>query len=569
MTEEEFTAPASISRLNKTPTGIHGLDEILEGGLPAGRTTLVCGGPGCGKTLLATEFLAHGALDFNEPGVFVAFEETAEELGKNSASLGFHLDDLVARKLLVIDYIAVERSEIEETGDYDLEGLFIRLNYAIESIGAKRVVLDTLEVLFAGFSNVSILRSEIRRLFRWLKDRGVTAVVTGEMGENTLTRYGLEEYVSDCVITLENRVENKIANRILRVVKFRGSSHGNDEYPFLIGNSGLWVQPVTTLSLQYKSSREIISSGIPGLDKMLGKGGFYRGSSILVSGTAGTGKTSIAASMVDAACRRGERCLYFAFEESTDQIVRNMRSINIDLQPWVDQGLLHFQATRPTQFGPEMHLLRMQQLTDEFHPTLVVADPLTDLVTIGSASEVKSMLVRLIDYLKMKQVTAFFTSLTPGDNPEMSTSVGISSLMDAWILVRNLEFSGERNRGIYVLKARGMPHSAQVREFKLTGRGIDLVEAYLSPHGFLIGSAREVQAARDWQDARQRQVEIDRRQRELKNKRKAVEAQIVALNAELEAEEEQLSISLAQDEKLQAQWGSDLGVIADDQHTGS
>jgi circadian clock protein KaiC len=562
MDKEQNRVEAKPGRLQKTPTGVKGLDEILEGGLPAGRTTLICGGPGCGKTLLATEFLVHGALDYDEPGVFMAFEETSDELAKNCASLGIHLDDLIAQKKLFIDYVSIERSEIEEAGDYDLEGLFIRLNSAIQTVGAKRVVLDTIEVLFAGFSNESILRSEIRRLFRWMKENGVTAIVTGEKGEKTLTRFGLEEYVSDCVITLENRVENKIANRILRVVKYRGSSHGPDEYPFLIGSSGLWVQPITAMGLEYESSSRCLSSGIPGLDEMLGNGGFFRGSSILVSGTAGTGKTSTAASIVNAACQRGERCLYFAYEESTSQIIRNMRSIGIDLQPCVEKGLLRFRAARPTQYGPEMHLLLMQQLIEEFQPQVVVVDPLTNLTTIGSDSEVKSMLVRLIDFMKVKQVTALFTSLTEGAQDEESTSIGLSSLMDVWILVRNLESSGERNRGIYVLKARGMAHSSSVREFRLTNHGIELVDVYVGPEGILTGSARAAQEAREQLNIRQRQAETDRLERELERKRKVLESQVAVLQAAFDAEEEQLRMSLAETAQWHAQEEADRDRIA-------
>ncbi len=478
------------SFLEKTPTGIQGLDEITGGGLPQGRTTLVCGGPGCGKTLLATEFLVRGALQYDEPGVFMAFEETAEDLAKNVASLGIDLKGLIEQQKIFVDYVYIERSEIEETGEYDLEGLFIRLASAIEMVGARRVVLDTIETIFAGFNNESILRSEIRRLFRWLKEKGVTAIVTGERGEQSLTRYGLEEYVSDCVILLESRIENKLNNRILRVVKYRGSSHGADEYPFLIGDAGIWVQPITSLGLNYTVSSEHIFTGIPALDEMFDHQGYYRGSTVLVSGTAGTGKTSLAASLVDAACRRGERCLYVAFEESTSQIIRNMRSIGIDLEPWVQQGLLQFRATRPSFYGLEMHLLTLQKLAEEFQPSVMVIDPLTNLISVASDSEVKSMLVRLIDYLKMKGITTLFTSLVAGGDVEVNSEVGISSLMDAWLLVRNLENNGERNRGLYVLKARGMAHSTQIREFRLTSHGIELVDVYVGPEGILPGSAR-------------------------------------------------------------------------------
>jgi circadian clock protein KaiC len=536
-----------VFALEKTKTGIQGLDEILGGGLPCGRTTLVCGGPGCGKTLLASEFLVRGAEEYGEPGVFMAFEETSEELSKNVASLGIDLHALIEQGKIFVDYVYIERSEIEETGEYNLEGLFIRLASAIAAIGAKRVVLDTIETIFAGFANESILRSEIRRLFRWMKDQGVTAIVTGERGEKSLTRYGLEEYVSDCVILLENRVDNKIANRILRIVKYRGSSHGTDEYPFLIGDDGLWVQPVTSLGLNYEVSDERISTGVSELDNMLGGKGYYRSSSILVSGAAGTGKTSLAISLTNSACQNGECCLYFAFEEAASQINRNMESIGFNLIPWVQQGLLQIHATRPTFHGIEMHLLTMQKLINEVKPSVVIIDPLSNLISIGSPLEVKSMLVRLIDFLKSRQITTLFTSLTSSAPDDISSEAGVSSLMDIWISLRNLETNGERNRTLYVLKARGMEHSSQVREFILTPHGIELMDVMLDERGVVIGSARATQRAQERAAARKRQADQERRQRELARKRKVIESQIMALQAEIEAEEEQLAFDLSQE----------------------
>jgi circadian clock protein KaiC len=549
------------SALKKAPTGIQGLDEIIGGGLPAGRTTLVCGGPGCGKTLLAIEFLVRGAEEFGEPGVFMAFEETAEELAENVASLGIDLNRLIEEKKIFVDFVYIERSEIEETGAYDLEGLFIRLAAAVAEVGAKRVALDTIETIFAGFSDEGLLRSELRRLFRWLNDRDLTAVVTGERGEKSLTRYGLEEYVSDCVILLENRVENKIASRILRVVKYRGSSHGADEYPFLIGDRGIWVQPVTSLGLDYASPLEHISTGVAELDRMLDGRGYYRGSSVLVSGSAGTGKTSLAAALADAACRRGERCLFFAFEEAVGQIIRNMRSIGIDLGQWVEQGNLRFRAARPSLYGLETHLLTMQKLVEEFQPGLVIVDPLTNLAAIASEIEVKAMLVRLIDYLKMKQVTALFTSLTSGSSDEVTSQVGVSSLMDTWILVRNIEQDGERNRGLYVLKARGMAHSAQVREFRLTAEGIQLIDVSVGPQGVLVGSARAAQEARVRAAVSQRQTETTRRRRELDRRRKVIESQIAVLQAEIESAEELFREDLSQVEDDQLSQAGELRAL--------
>jgi len=466
--------------LPKARTGIDGLDEITGGGLPAGRTTLVCGSAGCGKTMLAMEFLVRGATQYGEPGLFMMFEENAAELTANMVSLGFDLAKLEAENLIALDHVYIERSEIEETGEYDLEGLFIRLGYAIDKIGAKRVVLDTIETLFAGLPNHSVLRAELRRLFRWLKDRGVTAIITGEKGDGTsITRYGLEEYVADCVIILDQRIQDQISTRRMRVLKYRGTAHGTNEYPFLIGAHGFSVLPITSLQLDHPVSTERIPTGIPRLDEMLGGRGMFRGSSALISGSPGTGKSSVAAKMIETACQRGERALYFAYEESAAQIVRNMQSVNIDLAKWVKKGLLEIHSSRPTLYGLEQHLVMMHDIVRAFKPTVVVVDPISNLTMAYADSEVKPTLMRLIDFLKQQQITAVFTSLTSGGEagPEDS-QLSVSSLMDTWLLLRNVEFSGERNRTIYVRKSRGMSHSNQVREFILSDHGIDLVDVY-------------------------------------------------------------------------------------------
>ena len=490
-------ARSSRRTLEKCPTGIRGFDELSGGGLPRGRPTLVCGGPGCGKTLFALEFLVRGAVEQGEPGVFVSFEERPEDLQRNVASLGFDLAALAANKRLVIDHVRVERSEIEETGDYDLEGLFIRLGYAIDSIGARRVVLDTIESLFSGLGNATILRAELRRLFYWLKDKGVTAVVTGERGAGSLTRQGLEEYVSDCVILLDNRVVDDITTRRLRIVKYRGSTHGTNECPFIIEDTGFTLMPITSVGLNHEASKERVTSGVEPLDDMLGGAGYYRGSSILVTGGAGTGKSSLAAHFALASGRRGERCLYFAFEESESQILRNMKSISLDLAPFVKRGLLRFHNARPTFYGLETHLAIMHKLIQDFDPSTVVVDPITNLVQAGNEREAMTMLVRLIDFLKMRNATTLFTSLTSPGSMEETSDVGVSSLMDTWLLVRNLEADGERNRGLYVLKSRGMAHSNKIREFIVTGEGVKLVDVYTGPGGVLTGSARMKQEAAD------------------------------------------------------------------------
>jgi circadian clock protein KaiC len=523
--------------LSKSPTGIQGFDEITGGGLPTGRPTLVCGGAGCGKTLFGMEFLVRGATQFNEPGVFMSFEETNEELIKNVASLGFDLVDLIRNKKIALDHVQIERSEIEETGEYDLEGLFIRLGYAIDTIGAKRVVLDTIESLFAGLPNQLILRAELRRLFHWLKDKGVTAIITGERGEETLTRQGLEEYVSDCVIMLDHRVTEQTSTRRLRVVKYRGSIHGTNEYPFLIDENGFSVLPITSLGLKHIVSNKRISSGITALDDMLEGKGYYRGSTVLVSGTAGVGKTSIAAHFAEAACKRGERVLYFCFEESPNQLMRNMLSIGIKLEPWVRKGLLLFQATRPTFYGLEMHLAVTHKIVNIFKPDIVILDPINTFVVGDKESEVKTMIMRIVDFLKANQITALFTSLTSNDSAIESSDVGISSLIDTWILLRDIELSGERNRGMYVLKSRGMANSNQIREFILTDHGVELREVYIGASGVLTGSARIAQEALENAEVLTRKHDIEQKKRELERKRKALDVQIATLLADFESEE--------------------------------
>jgi len=522
--------------LPKCPTGIQGLDEITGGGLPRGRPTLVCGGAGCGKTLLAMEFLVRGAVQLGEPGVFMSFEETDGELKSNVASLGFDLAGLVRRKKLVLDHVHVERSEIQETGEYDLEGLFVRLNHAIDSVGAKRVVMDTLEALFAGLPNEAILRAELRRLFRWLKDKGVTAVITAERGREQLTRHGLEEYVSDCVILLDHRVYDQIATRHLRVVKYRGALHGTNEFPFLIGDNGISVLPITSLGLNHKISSERIGTGIPRLDAMLGGRGFFRGSSILLTGTPGTGKTIVAANFAAAAARRGERTLFFSFEESPNQITRNMHSIGLHLEPFVKRGLLRFHSARPSLYGLEMHLATMFKEIAAFQPDVVVVDPITSLMDSGTDAESKGMVTRLIDYLKGGQVTSLFTSLTQGGHALQQSEMAMSSLMDSWLLLQDFEGNGERNRVLYVLKARGMAHSNQVREFLISDSGIDLVDAYIGPSGVLTGSARAAQEALEKASVLAVQQEAARRKRELERKRVAIERQISGLRTEYESE---------------------------------
>ena len=541
--------PNNAVGLQKERTGIPGFDEITNGGLPAGRPTLICGSAGAGKTLFAMEFLVRGAMLYDEPGVFISFEETDEELATNVSSLGFDLKQLVADKKLFLDYVFIERSEIEETGEYDLEGLFLRLGNAIDQIGAKRIVLDTLEALFSALPNEAIIRAELRRLFRWLKEKGVTAVITCERGDGTLTRYGLEEYVADCVILLDHRVRNQISTRRMRIVKYRGTSHGTNEYPFVIDEKGFSVLPITSIGLSHKAPTERVSTGNARLDNMVGGRGFYRGSSILVSGTAGTGKSTISAHFVHAACQRGERALFFAFEESQEQIIRNMRSIGIDLEKHVKKGLLRFRNARPSNFGLEVHLALVHKAIVEFEPQVVVVDPITNFLGIGDQIETKAMLTRLIDFLKSWQITAMFTSLTKGGSNVEDSEVDVSSLMDAWLLVKNIESNGERNRGLYILKVRGIAHSNQVREFLLTDHGMELIDTYVGSEGVLMGSARANQTARERAAVVEREHGRHRKQRELQRKHDLFEAQLLALKHQYEADRDAILKDIDEDQK--------------------
>lgn len=522
--------------------------------------SLVCGAAGCGKTLFAITFLVNGTTIFDEPGVFMSFEERAEDLAANVASLGYDLEKLIAEKKLAIDHVRVERSEIEESGEYDLEGLFIRLAYAVESIGAKRVVLDTIETLFAGLTDAAVLRAELRRLFGWLKERGLTAVITGERGEGQLTRQGLEEYVSDCVILLDNRVEDQITTRRLRVVKYRGSAHGTNEYPFLIDEQGISVLPVTSADLDYGASTEVVSTGISGLDAMLGPGGFFRGSSVLISGVAGTGKTTIATHLLDAACRRGERCMAFVFEESGVQIRRNALSVGIDLKPHVEAGLLHFEAARPSLYGLEMHLARMNRDVERFQPAIVVIDPVSALR--GPANELQATLLRMVDMLKSRGITAVFTSLRTDGSFDQVGDLGLSSLMDVWIKLQDIDANGERTRTLYVIKARGMKHSNQVREFLMSSKGVRLVDAYVGPAGVLTGTARLVQEAEEQAAAIRRRQDAERRKREVLRRRQSIERQIAELHASLEIAAEEEQVLLGEDETRETLLADERAVLA-------
>ena len=560
MTESGSLAEVPVPlRLAKARTGIAGLDEVTDGGLPSGRTTLVCGGPGCGKTLMGMQFLVRGALEYGEPGVFVAFEESPAELAQNVGSLGWDLADLEARRLLAVDHVQISASDVIETGAWDLEGLFIRVGLAIDSVGAKRVVLDTVESLFGPLGNEIVLRAELRRLFRWLNDRGVTAIVTGERGDGTLTRHGLEEYVSDCVILLDHRVRDQVSTRRLRVVKYRGSHHGPDEYPFLIDRTGFSVLPVSSMGLSHGASAERVSTGVGELDRMLDGGGYYRGSSALISGTPGSGKTTLGARFLEAGCERGERGLMLAFEESPAQIVRNMASVGIDLGRWLEGGALRIVAARPDAYGLETHLARSYRAIEDHDPVNVVIDPLSGLN--GEAYEIKATLSRLIDHLKSREITSVMTTLVTSQADKQS-GLGISSVIDTWLDVSNLELEGERNRGINILKSRGMPHSNQVREFLITGAGVDIRDVYASEGAVLMGSAREDREARDRAAATARAADLGGKRRRLAYRRAALDAQIAALAAQRDAETLELSSEIDSGELAERQIELDRGVRA-------
>ncbi len=545
----------------KARTGISGFDDLTLGGLPKGRPTLVCGSAGCGKTLFASTFLINGAREEGEPGIFVTFEERPVDIIDNVASLGFGLDELIRDKKIHIEHVAIDPAELAEVGDYDLEALFLRLELAISEIGAKRIVLDTIESLFSAFQNPAILRAEIRRLFDWLKENGLTAVITGERGDGSLTRQGLEEYVSDCVILLDHPVHNQVSTRRLRIVKYRGTAHGTNEYPFLIGEDGFSVLPVSSLGLAHQVYEERISTGIPDLDAMLSGGGFHRGSSILLSGVAGSGKSSIAASFCDASCRRGEKALYFSFEESAQQTVRNMRSIGMDLQPHIDAGLLRCEATRPTFYSLEMHLAMMLREIERFKPSLVVLDPISAFMDTGEELEVQSMLLRMIDFLKTHGITGVFTHLAHVQG-EAKTDAGLSSLMDAWILLLNREANGEFNRELYLLKARGMAHSNQVREFSMSDTGIRLIEPYLGEDGALTGSARRFAEARTRRDEIVRAADAARLQEKIEQRRLRTQAQIDALQADFRADEIELKSLIDQEDAYLKQAKEDRAEMA-------
>ena len=557
-----------LPTVGKSATGIRGLDEVTEGGLPQGRPTLLCGSAGCGKTLFGMTFLYNGAVEYNEPGVFLAFEERPADLIKNVGSLNYDIDKLIAEKRLAIDHVEIERTKIAESGEYDLEGLFIRLGYAIDSIGAKRVVVDTIETLFSGLEDEQLLRSELRRLFEWLKSKGVTAIITAERGEGTLTRYGLEEYVADCVILLDNRVHDQLSTRRLRIIKYRGSAHGTNEYPFIIDEQGITVMPLTSTGLAHGASTERMPTGIPDLDQMLEGKGYFKGSSILVSGMAGSGKSTVAAHFAEATCAAGHRCIYFAMEESQQQIIRNMRSVGIDLQKWVDKKLLRFSARRPTLFGLETHLATMYRDVTDFEPAAVVIDPMSALLGAGATGDVHSMVLRLVDFLKARGVTALFTNLGVSSE-NVTTEIQISSLMDVWLLLYNRESNGEHNRQLYLLKSRGMAHSNQVREFIMSSEGIKLRQAYVGPEGVVTGSARLVQEAKDKAAALVRVQDMERRSRELERKRREIAAQIEILQAQLASDAVEGDLLNREGVAREDQLAADRVAMGMSRHTGA
>ena len=522
--------------LDRAPTGISGLDQITGGGLPRGRVTLIAGSAGAGKTLLGLQFLVAGARDYGEPGVLLTFEESAAKVADNVRSLGFDLDELQRDGLLAVLSFQVEPTEIVAAGEFDFEPLFVILDDAIRRVGAKRVVLDTIEVLFGAFGADSIVRAELSRLARWLEERGVTAIVTGERGDGTITRHGIEEYVSDCVIVLDHRVREEISTRRLRVVKYRGSAHGTNEYPFFISARGFVVLPITSITLDYGAPEERISTGIARLDHMLG-GGIFRGSTVLVSGTAGTGKTSLGAHLANAACERGERVLWVLFEESPAQVLRNMRSIGLDLRPWTDAGLLHIWPARPATLGLETHLALLVQLLDEVTPTVTVLDGIASFGDGVAAGEVTSMLARKMDMLKARGITTLATALGNGD---AASTLSVSSMVDTWLLLRNVESNGERNRLLFVLKSRGTAHSNQVREFVLTDHGAELVDVYVGGAGMLTGSARLAQQAAE-REAQLRQADdVEHRRRELRRSISEHEAHFAAVQDQIAAERTEL-----------------------------
>ncbi|BAQ62481.1 circadian clock protein KaiC [Geminocystis sp. NIES-3708] len=552
--------------LSKCPTGIRGLDEITNGGLPLGRPTLICGGAGCGKTLLGVEFLVHGAIIYDEPGVLMTFEETAAEITTNVTSLGWDLDRLHKKGKLLIDHVYIEANEIEEAGEYDLEGLFIRLGYAIQKIGAKRVVLDTTEVLFAGLSHANIIRAELRRLFRWLKNQGVTTIITAEQGDNSLTRQGLEEYVSDCVIRLGHKMEGDIANRTLQIIKYRGSSHSANQYPFLIEESGISVLPITSLTLDHEVSAERISTGITALDEMFGGQGYYRGSSILVTGKAGTGKSTLAAYFAQATCKKGERCLYLATEESPKQILRNLISIGVDLNEYVEEGLLKIDSVRPTTYSLEMRLLKIHHQVQQFKPSAIIIDPMSNLILSGSLMQTKSFFMRLIDYLKSNQITGLLTNLTEGDIEGEKTDIGVSSLMDTWLELQTVKVNGERNRLLYVLKSRGMSHSNQMREFIITDKGINLVDVYLGEGKVLTGTERINQQLQEQSEQIKRRENLERQKREFARQKILLQAQIQDLQIQLNNHDEELALMMQQEEEHQKMFLENRSVMSSLRH---
>ena len=464
----------SITKLPKSLTGIQGLDDITYGGIPQNRPTLLVGSIGTGKTIFAMEYIINGITMFNEPGVFMTFEEQTDELQINVTSMGYNLSKLIADNKIYLEHLHIDHREIQATGKYDIEGLFIRIEMAIEKVKAKRIVLDALDTLFIGLDS-QILRSEIKRLFFWLKEKKVTAIITSEVGDIFLTRLGFEEVVADCVIELNNRLNNQISTRRLRIVKYRGSYHSTNEYPFMIDHKGITIFPIISEAPQIIVSNERISSGIKQIDEMLDGRGFYVGSSILVSGSAGTGKSSIAASFIKDVCEKKGTALYCAFEEAPNQIKRNMASIGIFLEPYEKSGNLHFYYSRPTLQTLELHFIAIKKLIKQINPSVVILDPITNLMIENINSDIRTMLTRFVDYLKMEQITVLLTAtLTVSSLELIQSNEGISSMVDTCIMIQEKNIIDSRRRTLYIMKSRGICNSKKEVEFIITSEGISI-----------------------------------------------------------------------------------------------
>ena len=530
-------------------TGVKGLDDVLGGGIPQGHAMLLVGKPGTGKSILSMEYLLHGIELHKENGVYISFEESEKQIISNAASFGWKFEEMVKKNKLAISYIDMQPEQMRTVGDYDLSALILRVKGAIKKVNARRVVIDGINNLLSTFDDERIIRSDLLRLIREIKEVNATIFITGERGHDSWSKMGFEEYLADGLMHLDNRTDGNYQTREIQVVKCRGINHYTGKSPFIINSEGMSIRPLITADFDYKVLKSRVSTGIADIDNMLGGKGLYRGSTVYITGPSGAGKTSISSSFANGACSRGERALFLAFEESSDQIIRNMKSIGLSLDKWVNEKLLYFYTARATTNSLEGHLDNIMTMVREVEPTCVVLDPISAFRPIANENETKLMLIRLNDYLRARKITTVFTALSSDGEYSEHADVQLSSIADTWIVVRIMDYKGERNNVMQLMKSRGMSHSRQMKEMYFTGNGLKLQNVYQGPEGVLTGAARIGQEKYEKLKEARNVIEIDKNRKKIERKKSLLEASIEALKHEYEEELEALHAAIEEAEE--------------------